>query len=93
MVESGYSTETILELAKVSSNINDLRKSNGLSEADYPLSLEKLRELWEALSDTEEIKPTIPQLKKRIKYCRNPMEKKKLQHELNKVYKEKKRKR
>lgn len=29
----------------------------------------------------------IPELKKRIKYCRNPMEKKKLQQELNAAYK------
>lgn len=35
----------------------------------------------------------IPELKKRIKYCRNPMEKKKLQQELNQAYKEQKRKR
>ena len=40
---------------------------------------------------------TIPQsdissLKKRIKYCKNPMEKKKLQQELNALYKEQKRK-
>lgn len=34
----------------------------------------------------------IPELKKRIKYCRNPMEKKKLQQELNQAYKEQKRK-
>ena len=32
-------------------------------------------------------------LKKRIKYCRNPMEKKKLQQELNALYKEHKRNR
>ena len=32
-------------------------------------------------------------LKKRIKYCKNPMEKKKLQQELNALYKEHKRNR
>ena len=35
--------------------------------------------------------PDIPSLKKRIKYCKNPMEKKKLQQELNALYKEQKR--
>ena len=33
----------------------------------------------------------IPSLKKRIKYCKNPMEKKKLQQELDALYKEQKR--
>lgn len=36
-------------------------------------------------------KDNIPSLKKRIKYCKNPMEKKKLQQELNTLYKEQKR--
>lgn len=35
--------------------------------------------------------PDILSLKKRIKYCKNPMEKKKLQQELNALYKEQKR--
>lgn len=34
----------------------------------------------------------ISSLKKRIKYCKNPMEKKKLEQELNSLYKKKKRK-
>ena len=37
--------------------------------------------------------PDISSLKKRIKYCKNPMEKKKLQQELNALYKEHKRNR
>ena len=36
-------------------------------------------------------KDNISSLKKRIKYCKNPMEKKKLQQELNALYKEQKR--
>ena len=35
--------------------------------------------------------PDISSLKKKIKYCKNPMEKKKLQQELNALYKEQKR--
>ena len=38
-------------------------------------------------------KQDIPTLKKRIKYCKNPMEKKKLEQELNALYKEQKRNR
>ena len=38
-------------------------------------------------------KQDISTLKKRIKYCKNPMEKKKLEQELNALYKEHKRNR
>lgn len=38
-------------------------------------------------------KQDISTLKKRIKYCKNPMEKKKLEQELNALYKEQKRNR
>lgn len=38
-------------------------------------------------------KQEISTLKKRIKYCKNPMEKKKLEQELNALYKEHKRNR
>lgn len=39
----------------------------------------------------ENTKENISYLKKRIKYCKNPIEKKKLQQELNVLYKEQKR--
>ncbi len=42
---------------------------------------------------TEPPKQDISTLKKRIKYCKNPMEKKKLEQELNALYKEHKRNR
>ncbi len=50
--------------------------------------LEKMSDLYnnDLLSQ-----PDIPSLKKRIKYCKNPMEKKKLRQELNALYKEQKR--
>lgn len=50
--------------------------------------LEKMSDLYnnDLLSQ-----PDIPSLKKRIKYCKNPMEKKKLLQELNALYKEQKR--
>lgn len=41
----------------------------------------------------EHPKQEISTLKKRIKYCKNPMEKKKLEQELNTLYKEHKRNR
>lgn len=42
---------------------------------------------------SEPPKQDISTLKKRIKYCKNPMEKKKLEQELNALYKEQKRNR
>ena len=42
-------------------------------------------------STFEPSKEDISSLKKRIKYCKNPMEKKQLQQELNALYKEQKR--
>ena len=42
---------------------------------------------------SESPKQDISTLKKRIKYCKNPMEKKKLEQELNALYKEQKRNR
>lgn len=52
-------------------------------------------ELLEKMSDLLNLEsplpPNISSIKKRIKYCKNPMEKKKLQQELNALYKEQKR--
>lgn len=48
-----------------------------------------------ALSEVDEYEYdpnlNISQLKKRIKYCRNPLEKQSLQRELNNLYKKRKR--
>lgn len=75
------------------SKINKFRKDAGLLESINPFGLEDMSELFRELSTIDDIKPTIPELKKRIKYCRNPMEKKKLQQELNQAYKEQKKRR
>lgn len=53
---------------------------------------EQLSELYrESKVKNENSKDNVSSLKKRIKYCKNPMEKKKLQQELNALYKEQKR--
>lgn len=58
------------------------------------LKTAKESELLEDLTVvTEQPKQDISTLKKRIKYCKNPMEKKKLEQELNTLYKEHKRNR
>ena len=56
--------------------------------------MKNINDLLEKMSDlyNNDLLPQqdISSLKKRIKYCKNPMEKKKLQQELNALYKEQK---
>ena len=61
--------------------------NDGTAFPTYEL-LEKMSDLLNQESPSQ---PDISFLKKRIKYCKNPMEKKKLQQELNALYKEQKR--
>ena len=57
------------------------------------LTLEELNKMFSEI-DTEIIDTeSISNLKKRIRYCKNPMERKQLEQELNVLYKEQKRKR
>lgn len=57
------------------------------------LTLEELNKMFSEI-DTEIIDTeNISNLKKRIRYCKNPMERKQLEQELNVLYKEQKRKR
>lgn len=66
------------------------------SQGDWFEDLLKTAKEFDLLEDltvvTEPPKQDISTLKKRIKYCKNPMEKKKLEQELNALYKEHKRK-
>ena len=67
------------------------------SQGGWFEDLLKTAKEFELLEDltvvTEQPKQDISTLKKRIKYCKNPMEKKKLEQELNALYKEHKRNR
>lgn len=67
------------------------------SQGDWLEDLLKPAKEFDLLDDLalvpESPKQDIPTLKKRIKYCKNPMEKKKLEQELNALYKENKRNR
>ena len=66
-------------------------------QGDWLEDLLKTAKEFDLLEDLalapEPPKQDIPTLKKRIKYCKNPMEKKKLEQELNTLYKEHKRNR
>lgn len=67
------------------------------SQGDWLEDLLKTAKEFDILEDlavvSEPPKQDISTLKKRIKYCKNPMEKKKLEQELNALYKEYKRNR
>ena len=54
---------------------------------------ESLQELSELATDPDDFSSDIPSLKKRIKYCKNPLERKSLERQLNAAYKEMKKRR
>ncbi len=54
---------------------------------------ESLQELSELASDSDDFSLDIPSLKKRIKYCKNHLERKNLERQLNAAYKEMKKRR
>lgn len=58
------------------------------------LSYEKMNDLKENLEELSSYEPdSINDIKKRIKYCKSPLELKQLNQKLNALYKEQKRKR
>lgn len=69
--------------------LNELKRMYASKE-----SLEdSLQELTESALDPDDFSSDIPSLKKRIKYCKNPLERKNLERQLNVAYKEMKKKR
>lgn len=94
-------------IGKMISAMAEARIQNELDQKYKDLNVESQGDLFEDLLKTakeldllddlvlvpEPPKQDISTLKKRIKYCKNPMEKKKLEQELNALYKEHKRNR
>lgn len=95
------------KIGKMISATIEARIQNELEQEYKDLKVESQRDWFEDLLKTakevdlledlalvtEPPKQDISTLKKRIKYCKNPMEKKKLEQELNALYKEHKRNR
>ena len=78
-------------------------KQDDIFYDDYDMKLKELLEsmrtypslsevLDEICNEVQSKQDTISSLKKRIKYCKNPIEKKNLERELNDLYKKRKRK-
>lgn len=85
--------------AQIQNELEQKYKDLGIQVQEDPVAklLETINEMHFGdnfpIECTEPPKQDIPTLKKRIKYCKNPMEKKKLEQELNTLYKEHKRNR
>ena len=85
--------------AQIQDELNQKYKDLGIQTQEDPIAklLETINEMNFGdnfpIECPEPPKQDISTLKKRIKYCKNPMEKKKLEQELNALYKEHKRNR
>ena len=85
--------------ARIQNELEQKYKDLGIQVQEDPITklLETINEMHFGdnfpIECLEPPKQDISTLKKRIKYCKNPMEKKKLEQELNVLYKEHKRNR
>lgn len=85
--------------ARIQNELEQKYKDLGIQVQEDPITklLETINEMHFGdnfpIECLEPPKQDISTLKKRIKYCKNPMEKKKLEQELNALYKEYKRNR
>ena len=85
--------------ARIQNELDQKYKDLGIQVQEDPIAklLETINEMHFGdnfpIECLEPPKQDISTLKKRIKYCKNPMEKKKLEQELNALYKEQKRNR
>jgi hypothetical protein len=85
--------------AQIQNELEQKYKDLGIQVQEDPVTklLETINEMHFCdnfpIECLEPPKQDISTLKKRIKYCKNPMEKKKLEQELNALYKEHKRNR
>lgn len=85
--------------AQMQDELDQKYKDLGIQVQEDPIAklLETINEMHFGnnfpIECSEPPKQDISTLKKRIKYCKNPMEKKKLEQELNALYKEQKKNR
>ena len=90
---------SVMAEAQIQNELEQKYKDLGIQVQEDPVAklLETINEMHFCdnfpIECLELPKQDISTLKKRIKYCKNPMEKKKLEQELNTLYKEHKRNR
>lgn len=70
-----YREDSAVDIDIILSNPNDLRTH--IEQLFSPYNTEdSLQKLSELASDSDDFSSNIPDLKKRIKYCKNPLERK-----------------
>lgn len=73
-----YREDPVVDIDIILSNPNDLRTH--IEQLFSPYNTEdSLQKLSELDSDSDDFSSNIPDLKKRIKYCKNPLERKNLE--------------
>lgn len=88
------SEELIRHLTSVSQIIQQESKNKIYNELECLYSSsQSLQELSDSATDPDDFSSDIPSLKKRIKYCKNPLERKSLERQLNATYKDMKKRR
>ena len=88
-IERGKNLKIILDrlnaLGELKLYLYQYEMINMLSEFNTENSLQELSGL---ATDPDDFSSDIPSLKKRIKYCKNPLERKNLERQLNAAYKQ-----
>ena len=82
----------VSQIMKQQSEIELLKELQRMYDSKKSLE-NSLQELSEMATDSDDFSSDIPSLKKRIKYCKNPLERKSLERQLNAAYKSMKKKR
>lgn len=82
----------VSQIMKQQSEIELLKELQRMYDSKKSLE-NSLQELSEMATDSDDFSSDIPSLKKRIKYCKNPLERKSLERQLNAVYKAMKKRR
>ena len=82
----------VSQIMKQQSEIELLKELQRMYDSKKSLE-NSLQELSEMATDSDDFSSDMPSLKKRIKYCKNPLERKSLERQLNDVYKSMKKRR
>ena len=82
----------VSQIMKQQSEIELLKELQRMYDSKKSLE-NSLQELSELATNPDDFSSDIPSLKKRIKYCKNPLERKSLERQLNAAYKEMKKRR
>ena len=82
----------VSQIMKQQSEIELLKELQRMYDSKKSLE-NSLQELSEMATDSDDFSSDIPSLKKRIKYCKNPLERKSLERQLNDAYKTMKKRR